>query len=114
MQLILLFMNCILNTYVAYEVRITTFPDGSPVNGSSNTLEYPVGSNLYLICAVSPAPPANSQFSWSCETDCFADMKMRRIIFATKLNTVDSGSITCSLTINDVKYHSKPLHLQVV
>ena len=100
--------------YIAYEVRITASPDDNPVNGSSNTLEYPVGSNLSLTCAVTPAPPANSQFSWSCETGCFADMKMSHTIFATKLNTVDSGSITCSLTINNVKYHSKPLHLQVV
>ena len=103
-----------MHTYIAYEASIRTLPDGIPVNGSSDTLEYPVRSNLYLICAVTPTPPANSQFSWSCETGCFADMKMRRIIFATNLNTMDSGSITCSLTINNLKYTSKPLHLQVV
>ena len=83
-------------TFVAYEVRVTTFPDGSAVNRSNNILEYPVVSRLFLVCAVIPNPPANSQFSWSCETGCFADMQTRRIIFAAKLNTLDSGSITCS------------------
>ena len=49
---------------VAYEVRVTTFPDGSAViiNGSNNILEFPVGSSLFLVCAIIPTPPANSQF----------------------------------------------------
>ena len=33
-----------MHTYIAYEASIRTLPDGIPVNGSSDTLEYPVGS----------------------------------------------------------------------
>ena len=92
--------------YIAYEVYITTFLAGKR--------EYPVGSRLYLVCAVDPTPPADSEFSWKCSTGCFADKKVGKIVFAPTLNAMDSGSITCSLTVNKKEYHSKPFNLQVV
>ena len=100
--------------YLAYEVEIIIFPDGRPVNGNSSILEYPVGFTLFLICGVTPTQPSNSEFSWSCESGCFANKKAKRVIFTSNLNTMDSGSIICSLTINNLEYHSKPLYLQVV
>ena len=92
-------------SYTAYEVYITTL--------SGSSLVYPVGSSLYMVCGVNPTPPANSEFSWKCSTGCFADKKVGPVIFATNLNAKDSGSITCSLTVNSVEYHSEPLNLQV-
>lgn len=90
-------------SYTAYEVSITT-----------SSLVYPVGSNLYMVCSVNPTPPANSEFRWQCSTGCFADKKVGWLISGTNLNAKDSGSITCSLTVNNVEYHSEPVNLQVV
>ena len=76
-------------------------------------MEYLVGSDLNLTCLVTPTPPAGSEFSWNCSTGCFADMRMEQTINVINVTAMDSGSITCSLNISDVYYHSKPLDLLV-
>ena len=96
-----------------YHVSIITDPPGFPVDENNNTIEYLIGSDLNLTCLVTPTPPANSEFSWNCSTGCFADMRMEQTINVTNLNAMDSGSITCSLTVGDLDYHSEPLDLLV-
>ena len=91
-----------------------TTPPGIPSDQSNNkTFGYLTGSDLNLTCMVTPTPPVDSEFSWNCSTGCFADMRTEQTIFLTDLNTMDSGLISCSLTINNVDYHSEPLSLLV-
>ena len=40
-------------------------------------------------------------------------MRMEQTISVSGLNTTDSGSITCSLAIDHLDYHSEPLTLLV-
>ena len=93
-----------------YHATIVTNPPGILVNGNS---EYLMGTDLNLTCMVTPTPPANSTFSWSCSTGCFADMKTEQTIHVTDLDTLDNGIITCSVTIRYLKRHSEPLDLLV-
>ena len=72
-----------------------------------------MGSDLNLTCLVTPTPPADSEFSWNCSTGCFADMRMEQTINVSNLTIMDSGLVTCSLTINNLDYHSDPLDLLV-
>ena len=99
--------------FIEYQVDIMTSPLGVPVNKDNNTFGYLIGSNLNLTCSVTPAPPANGNFSWNCSTGCFADMRMGQTINVTDLDTMDNGSIICSFTFDNVDYHSEPLNLLV-
>ena len=96
-----------------YHVSIITDPPGFSVDGNNNAIEYLLGSDLNLTCLVTPTPLAGSVFSWNCSTGCFADMRMEQTINVTNLTAMDSGSITCSLTVGDLDYHSEPLDLLV-
>ena len=98
-----------------FQADIVTNPLGVPVNKDNNTFGYLIGSNLTLTCSVTPILPANlnSNFSWNCLTECFADMQMEQTINVTDLDTMDNGSIICSFTFDNMDYHSKPLNLLV-
>ena len=72
-----------------------------------------MGSDVSLTCLVTPTPPIGSEFRWNCSTGCFGDIRMGQTIIATNLTTMNSGSITCSLTVSGVHYHSEPLDLLV-
>ena len=98
---------------VIYDVTIITNPRGNPVAGSNNTFEYSAGTDLNLTCLVTPTPPSDSEFSWSCSTGCFADMEMEQTIHTTILNVTDSGILNCSVVVNGVKYSSESFELQV-
>ena len=80
----------------------------------NNTLKYLIGSDLNLTCAVTPTPPSNSVFNWSCSTGCFADMEMGQTISIAMLNESDSGEIICSFMFDGLQYESDPFNLQVV
>ena len=97
----------------SYKVDIVANPLGVPINKDNNTFGYLIGSNLSLTCSVTPILPANDSFSWNCSTGCFADMRMEQTINVTNLDTMDSGSITCSFTFDNMDYHSEPLNLLV-
>ena len=96
-----------------YQVDIVTNPLGLPVNKDNNFFGYLIGSNLSLTCSVAPILPANSNFSWHCSTGCFADIRMEQTINVTDLDTMDSGSITCSFTFDNMDHPSEPLNLLV-
>ena len=90
-----------------------TNPLGVPVDKDNNTFGYLTGSDLNLSCIVTPTPPSISNLSWNCSTGCFADMKTEQTINVTDTDTMDSGSITCTFTVNNEDYHSEPLNLLV-
>ena len=62
---------------------------------------------------VTPTPPSDSEFSWSCSTGCFVDMETEQSINITELEVTDSGELNCSVIIDDVEYTSESVELQV-
>ena len=62
--------NLLLYMYLTgpYWVEIVPNTLGIPVQKTNNTVGYFLGSDLSLTCLVTPTPPANSTFSWSCST----------------------------------------------
>ena len=106
-------MYCLSST-VVYNVVITTDPLGVPVSGGINVFEYYAGTDLSLTCMVTPTPPSDSEFSWSCSTGCFADMEMEQTINVTEIEEMDSGVVNCSVIIDGMEYFSEFIELQVV
>ena len=88
-------------------------PFGNPVPGATNVFEYYTGTDVSLTCMVTPTPPSDSEFSWSCSTGCFADMEMEQTINVTDIEEMDSGVINCSVIIDGMEYFSAFIDLQV-
>ena len=102
----------IVNT-TAYEVTVIPDPPSNVVNSNSNIIEYFTGSDLTLTCMVTPTPPSDSEFSWSCSTGCFVDMEMEQSVNITELEVTDIGELNCSVIIDDVEYASELVELRV-
>ena len=100
--------------FTAYNVSIINIPHGFPVVGANNTNEYFYGTDLRLTCSVTPIPPRNHVFSWSCSTGCFADTATVQTISVAGLDEADSGVINCAVIINGIRYSSEPFELQVI
>jgi len=62
---------------------------------------------------VTPSPPSDSEFSWSCFTGCFVDMEIEQSVNISKLEVTDSGELNCSVIIDDVEYTSETIELRV-
>ena len=99
--------------FADYNISIVTSPPGFPTLGPNNTYEYFSGTSLNLICSVTPAPPSNTEFSWSCPSGCFADRKTAQTINVANLARTDSGVLNCSAIINGIQYFSDSFELQV-
>ena len=65
------------------------------------------------MCYVTPSPPFDSEFSWSCSTGCFADMEMEQYIY-DELELTDSGVLNCSVSINEIEYFSELIEIEVI
>ena len=63
---------------------------------------------------VTPTPPSDSEFSWSCSTGCFVDMEMEQSVNIAELEVTDSGELNCSAIIDDVEYASESVELRVI
>ena len=104
------FTLCCITT-IEYNVAIAINP---PVDGNNNVFQYFVGSNLTLTCMVTPTPPPDSEFSWSCSTGCFVDMEIEQSVNITELEVTDIGELNCSVIIDGVEYTSETIDLQVI
>ena len=102
-------------------MTIESNPPGKPVIGQDNTFDYPILKNVTLNCAVSPNVRASS-YQWNtrgCYKNsggnprCFAHGQTIRTITGYSLSAKDAGTITCTATINKVKYTSNPLTIRV-
>ena len=100
--------------FTAYSVNIIGDPFINPVLGTNNTYEYFAGTDVNLICYVTPTAPSDSEFTWSCSTGCFADMEMSQVVNVTELEEIDSGILNCSVIINGTQYVSESFDLQVI
>jgi len=103
-------VNLFLLGITEYNATVTSNPLGY---GGNSVLEYPVGSNVTLTCMVTPTPPSDSEFSWSCSTGCFVDMEIEQSVNISELEGTDSGELNCSVIIDDVEYTSGTIDLQV-
>jgi len=92
-----------------YNVTVTS----DPIGYEGNILEYSVGSNITLTCMVTPSPPSDSEFSWSCSTGCFVDMEIKQSVNISELEVTDSGEINCSVIVDGVEYTSETINFRV-
>ena len=99
-------------------------PAGTPVSGSTNTFDYPILSNVTLICAVTPNDTFTViNYKWDttgCFTSnrqntptCFPTGQTKRSVIGYNLFAEDAGSVTCTATIDGINYVSKPLTLRI-
>ena len=110
----MLFFIVIFHT-VTYNVAIITIPPVDAIPGSNNTFAYFNGINLTLICSVTPSPPFfDSQYNWNCSTGCFADMDMQPFIEVADLDEIDSGVLSCSVSVYGEEYISEVIEIEVV
>ena len=108
-------------------VTIVTDPAGVPVNGQNNTFDYPILTNVTLMCIATAADgsPANvTSYRWS-TTNCYnnsdgvlnfcyrANGKTTQNITDNNLRAQDAGTVNCTATINGNDYTSDPLTLRI-
>ena len=110
----------------AFIVSIVTDPAGTPVDGQSNTFDYPILSNVNLTCMVTAVgAPANvTSYRWTAtncydyagniEDPCFYSGNLTgQNITGSELLAQDAGDVSCTATINDSNYTSDPLTLRI-
>lgn len=108
-------------------VAIITDPAGTPVDGQSNTFDYPILTNVTLMCMATAADGfvANvTSYYWNA-TDCYTHTdgvrdpcfysgnQIGQSITGTNLLAQDAGTVTCTATIGDASYTSDPLTLRI-
>ena len=89
-------------------------PPGSFINGNDSSFRYLVGSDVNVTCLVTPAPPSDSEYSWSCSTGCFVDMEIEQSVYVSELELTDEGILNCSVMIDGVEFVSDPFELVVL
>ena len=105
-----------------YTVTIVSTPAGTPVNGSTNTFDYPILSNVTLTCMVEPSSPAGVTYQWNtggCNTNnrgeiiCFPTGQTTQNVTDNSLLAEDAGTIACNATIDGAVYVSNEFTLRV-
>ena len=108
-----------------FTVTIISNPAGTPVNGSTNTFDYPILSSITLTCMVEPTPSSSVTYQWNttgCYTHpssnngnprCFPHNQTTQNVTGNDLNAEDAGTITCTVTISDSDYTSEPFTLRI-
>ena len=116
---------CCVHLFVAPVVTIVSSPAGTPVSGSTNTFDYPILSNVTLMCLLDPLPVINVTYSWNttrCYTNpnyaggnprCFPNGQTTQNVTDSDVTAEDAGTITCTVTINSYVYTSEPFTLRV-
>ena len=110
-------------------VAIVTDPPGTPVDGQPNTFDYPILTNVTLMCVVTAANgslPTVTSYSWNA-IDCYNHSDNNPVrhrcfydggatgqnITGNNLQAPDAGTITCSAIIGSFNYTSEPLMLRI-
>ena len=106
-------------------VTIVTDPAGVPVDGQNNTFDYPILTNVTLMCIATTAdgsPATVTSYHWnviSCYNDSVisscsrADGQTTQSITNSNLKAQDAGTVSCTATINGTNYVSDPLTLRI-
>ena len=105
-------------------VEIITDPAGIPVDGQPNTYDYPILTNVTLMCMVTPVNGSTStvtSYHWTA-MDCYVtqndhcfygDGIAEQNITGTDLLAQDAGTVTCIATIDGIEYTSNSLTLRI-
>ena len=124
------FLLCLFDLYftgVNINVTIVTDPEGTPVNGSYNTFDYPILTSVRLMCIATIPDGAlitATSYSWTAtncynhtggvQSPCFySGGRTGNIIAGDNLLTPDAGTVTCTATITGVNFTSDPLTLRI-
>ena len=109
------------------DVTILTDPEGTAVNGSSNTFDYPILNHVSLLCiATMPdgSPVNASSYIWTAtncynhtggvQTPCFySGGRTGYNITDNSLLAPDAGTVTCTANVAGVNYTSDLLTLRI-
>ena len=100
-------------------------PAGTPVNGSTNTFDYPILSSVTLTCMVNPTPSSSVTYQWNtagCYTnsrftgsnpECFPHGQITQNVTGNDLLAEDAGTITCTVIVSGSRYISVPFTLRI-
>ena len=109
-------------------VTIVSSPAGTPVSGSTNTFDYPILSNVTLMCNVTPndgLPVTIDSYRWNtggCYTHpnrnngnptCFPVNQTTQNVTDNDVTAEDAGTITCTVTISGSDFTSGPFTLRI-
>ena len=106
-------------------VNIVTDPEGTPVNGSNNTFDYPILTSVSLLCMATTGDGSSvtaTSYSWTAtncynhtggvQSPCFySGGPTGYNITDNSLLAPDAGTVTCTVTIGGVNFTSDPLTL---
>ena len=104
-------------------VTIVTNQAGVSVDGQEDTFDYPILTNLTLMCVATAADglPATS-YHWNTVNcyggggsySCFySQVQTVQNITGYNLQALDAGTVNCTATINGTNYTSNPLTLRI-
>ena len=111
-----------------YTVTIVSSPAGIPVNGSTNTFDYPILSNVTLTCNVTSNDGSLftvTPYHWNtagCYThpnvndgnpNCFPRGQTTQSVSDDDVTAEDAGTISCTATISGSQYTSGPFTLRI-
>ena len=123
-----LLLRCYLGVDGQFTVTIVSSPIGTPVNGSTNTFDYPILSSVTLTCNVTSNDASSftvTSYQWNTDgcynhtqftgsnPQCFPHGQTTQNVSGNNLNAVDAGTITCNVTINGSNYTSEPFTLRI-
>ena len=98
---------------------------GTPVNGSTNTYDYAILSNVSLTCMVDPLPVISVSYRWNttqCYNNinfnngipgCFPHNQTTQNVTGNGVTAEDAGTITCTMTLDGIGYTSEPFTLRI-
>ena len=113
---------------ITFTVTIISSPAGTPVNGSNNTFDYPILSNVTLTCNVISDDGFSfniTSYQWNTEgcytnpnfndgnPSCFPEGQTTQNVTDDDVTAEDAGTITCTVTINNINYTSEPFTLRI-
>ena len=118
--------NYIVDVGDQFIATIVSSPAGTPVSaGSPGMFDYPILSNITLMCMVNPSPSSSITYQWNtagCYNNsnfnggnptCFPHGQTTQNVTGYNLTAEDAGTITCTVTINDTQYTSGPFTLRI-
>ena len=108
-------------------VTIVTDPEGTPVNGSNNTFDYPILTSVSLLCMATTEDGSSvtvTSYSWTAtncydrtggvQSPCFYSGGCTgNNITDNSLLAQDAGTVTCTATIGSASFTSDPLTLRI-
>ena len=120
---------CLFNFLIDLNISVTivTDPEGTPVNGSNNTFDYPILTSVSLLCMATTEDGSSvtvTSYSWTAtncynhaggvQSPCFYSSGcIGYNITDNSLLAPDAGTVTCTVTIGGVNFTSDPLTLRI-